>query len=885
MRVTHFALGGICFSLLAAASAGDTAVQKQNRLAKESSPYLLLHAHNPVDWYPWGPEAFEKAKAEDKPIFLSVGYSSCYWCHVMERKVFSDSEIAAYMNTHFVNIKVDREERPDVDDIYMTSLIVYQQLSGSRAGGGWPLSMFLTPSGNPIAGATYLPPAETPDQGRSFPGVAKRVTELWGERRSDIERSGEMIAEQVQRLMKPGLDLQAIDISAELVTTALNEVKALYDPEWGGVDFDKQKPDSPRFPNVTRLELALDMCESGDTQLLEIVEQSLQHMAQGGIRDHLAGGFHRYSTDRSWHVPHFEKMLYDQAMLLGIYTRAFEKTGKQFYAEVASEISDFVQRELTTPEGAFCSALDAETNAIEGEYYVWTREEIEATLGKEDAEIFSLVYGLKQPNPFEHGFVLHLPKTLQAVASELKTNPEELEKQLDQMRSKLLVVRAKRERPLLDDKVLTAWNALMIRTLAESGRVLNRPQDILAASTAAEFVLNNLRSADGQLLRTWRSGEAKYAAYLDDYAFLVAALLELNNTTKDSKWLTTAKDIAKRQNDLFYDESLQAFYYTAKNHEKLIARTSSIYDSVFPSANSVSIRNLIHMDTISGSVQFAAIAENTMKRFAPALNRSPASCAGFARAINQWLSQPENLKPVADSSIRHELPTTILTALSSDEKVDESATTHPAVIQQASFRPVLPNASGTSAFDEADKPKPLKVKIYPLYSKLPVKGKCTIAIELQIKRGWHINANPSKPDFLVPTSVVLKSKQKVKLTRIKYPEHHELQVDGSDEPYHVYDGKAIIYCLLETDEKDTTKFSELEFQVNFQGCNSSACLQPDKVLMKGKLEFAAEGEELQKTNPEKWPKLPAKDGEKAESETGKKADTTERPFLIPRIRL
>lgn len=870
MKVTFPVLAGLCFSLFANVLADDAATQKQNRLAKESSPYLLLHAHNPVDWYPWGPEAFEKAKAEGKPIFLSVGYSSCYWCHVMERKVFSDAEIAAYMNTHFINIKVDREERPDVDDIYMTSLIVYQQLAGSRAGGGWPLSMFLTPTGNPIAGATYLPPAETPEQGRSFPGVAERVVELWTERKSDIERSGEMIAEQVQRLMKPGLELQSVEISAELVVAALNKVKELYDPEWGGVDFDKQNPDSPRFPNVPRLELALDMCKSGDAQLLQIVEQSLQHMAQGGIRDHLAGGFHRYSTDRSWHVPHFEKMLYDQAMLLGIYTQAFQQTGKPVYAEVAAEIADFVHRELTTSEGAFCSALDAETNAIEGEYYVWTPEEIEKTLGKEDAQIFSLAYGLKQPNPFEHGFVLHLPETLEEVAADLKTNPEALKKQLAGMRAKLLAVRAQRERPLLDDKVLTAWNALMIRALAESGRILNRPQDITAASTAAEFVLKNLRLADGHLMRTYRSGEAKYAAYLDDYAFLVAALLELNTTTKDSKWLTTATEIAELQNDLFYDESLQAFYYTAKNHEKLIARTSSIYDSVFPSANSVSIRNLIHMNAIVESDKFAAIAENTIKRFAPALNRSPASCAGFARAINQWLNRtPKDGTSATSSAVRFERPRTLLTAMFDDKKKAESSTEDPVVIQQTSFRPVLPNTSGTTSFDESDKLKPLKVKIYPLHNKLPLKGKCTIAIELQIKRGWHINANPSNPGFLIPTSVVLKSKQHVKLTKIKYPKHHELKVDGSDEPYHVYDGKTIIYCLLETDEKDTTKFSELEFLVNFQGCNSSACLQPDKVLMKGKLEFAADGEELKKINPEKWPKLPAKDGEEAKSEGDK----------------
>lgn len=869
MRAIYLAAVGVCFSLLTVASGDEATHAQQNRLAKESSPYLLLHAHNPVDWYPWGPEAFEKAKAEGKPIFLSVGYSSCYWCHVMERKVFSDADIASYMNTHFVNIKVDREERPDVDDIYMTSLIVYQQLAGSGDGGGWPLSMFLTPSGNPIAGATYLPPTEIPGRGQSFPGVAKRVTELWTDRKADIERSGEMIAAQVQRLMKPGVELESTDVTAELITSVLSRIKALYDPEWGGVDFNSQSPDSPRFPNVPRLELALDMCESDDGELLRIVEHSLQQMAQGGLRDHLAGGFHRYSTDRSWHVPHFEKMLYDQAMLLGVYTRAFEKTGNPIYSSVASEVADFVQRELTTPGGAFCSALDAETNAIEGEYYVWTSEEIKAVLGTSDAKLFSKVYGLEQPNPFEHGFVLHLPKSLEVAAEELKISREQLEAQLSKMRTKLLAVRAKRERPLLDDKVLTAWNALMIRALAESGRILNRPQDIAAASTAAEFLLTNLKSADGRLLRTWRNGEAKYAAYLDDYAFLVAALLELDTATENSKWLSMATEIADIQNELFYDESLKAFYYTAKNHEKLIARTSSIYDSVFPSANSVSIRNLLQLDSMGQADGYSTIAESTLKRFASASVRSPASSAGFARAVNQWLNRTQDPPSDTDSAIQFQRPETILASLTDENKTATSPEANVTAIQQTSFRPVLPNAAGTTAFDESDKPKPLKVKIYPLYTKLPVKGKCLIAIELQIKRGWHINANPSKPDFLVPTTVVLKSKQKVKLTKVKYPKHHELKVDGSAQPYHVYDGKTIVYGLLETDEKAGTKFSELEFEVSFQGCNSGTCLQPEKMLMKGKLEFAAEGEKLVKTNPEKWPKLPTKSGEKTKLKPAK----------------
>lgn len=866
MKLTSLLVAGLWLTLGNMSNADDSAATQTNRLSKESSPYLLLHAHNPVDWYSWSPEAFEKARAEDKPIFLSIGYSSCYWCHVMERKVFSDAAIAEYMNTHFVNIKVDREERPDVDDIYMTSLIVYQQLAGSNAGGGWPLSMFLTPEGNPIAGATYLPPEDSPTQGSGFVTISKRVDELWKTRRSDIVRSGEMIADQVQKMTRPAIQLEAVDISSALLTTSIDQVKELYDPQWGGVDFNKQKPDSPRFPNATRLELALDLCAASERpELLKIVEHSLQQMAKGGIRDHLAGGFHRYSTDRRWHVPHFEKMLYDQAMLLGVYTRAAQLTGKQIYSDVAGEIADFVQRELTTSEGAFCSALDAETNAIEGEYYVWTADEITQILGTEDAELFAKIYGLKQPNPFEHGFVLHLPKAVSQAAKDLKTDVSSLEARLLAMRNKLLAVRSKRERPLLDDKVLTAWNALMIRALAESGRILNRPGDITAAERAADFLLSNLKSSNGQLKRTWRAGNAKYSGYLDDYAFMVSALLELHTATDNSRWLTSATEIARTQNELFHDKTLQAYYYTAKDHEKLIARTSSVYDSIFPSANSVSVRNLIRLDAINGTDEFAETAEGVLKRFAPSLNRAPASCCGLARAVNDWLLRDKiaNPKEVRATNTLPNNPTYLLTSFT-DENPKPGATakatekTSSSPVQQTTFKPVFPATQVSSGFNQADKPKPLKVKIYPLYKKLPQKGKCLIAIELQIKRGWHINANPSNPKFLVPTKVELKTKQNIKLTKVKYPKHHELKVDGSKEPYHVYDGKAIVYGLLEIDEKATTKFSELEFQVSFQGCNSTQCLNPDKVFMKGKLQFAAEGEKLEKANPEKWPKLPAK---------------------------
>ena len=836
-----------------AADDGAAPDKTENRLGAESSPYLLLHAHNPVDWYPWGPEAFEKAKKEGKPIFLSVGYSSCYWCHVMERKVFSNEEIAKYMNEHFVNIKVDREERPDVDDIYMTSLLVYNQLIGSPRGGGWPLSVFLTPDGNPIAGATYLPPEDSPQIGLGFPSVAKRIKTLWADRRDELSHSAGLIAAQVQRMTKPGVELQTVELADTLLTAAVDQVEEMYDPVWGGVDFNAERPDGPRFPNVPRLEMTLDVYEStGDEKLLQIVEHSLTAMARGGIRDHLAGGFHRYSTDRRWHVPHFEKMMYDQAMLLGVYTRAASLTDNPAFHQVATEIADFVQREMTTKDGAFCSALDAETNAIEGEYYVWSKDEVDSVLGSKDAEMLQRVYGMNEENPFEHGFVLHLPKKLSDTAKELGSTPEELTAQLKPLREKLLAKRDERKRPLLDDKVLTSWNALMIRALAISGRELKRPQDLEAASRAADFLLANLRDSEGQLLRTWRHGKAKYQGYLDDYAFLVDALLELHQSTNEKKWMKEAELLAKTQNELFYDDSLQAFYFTASNHEKLIARTSSVYDSVFPSANSVSIRNLLRIGSVNNASKLREIATATLTRFAPTLQKSPASCAGLARALHLWLAQNKEARDLKSTGGILRRPNYVPTVLQVKERSLSGENDTPEAVDSFAFKPVLDDKAAQDG--KKDDEKLVKAKVFPFYNALERGGKCLIAVELEIKKGWHINANPPQPDYSVPTKLEVKTTQKVKLTKIRYPKHHELKVVDTDELSHVYDGKVMIYALLEIDEGEAAKAADLKFHIRYQGCNSTACLPPASIIIPAKMNVVDKGAPLKKVNESKFPK-------------------------------
>lgn len=842
-----------------------------NRLSRESSPYLLMHAHNPVDWYAWGPEAFARAREEDKPIFLSVGYSSCYWCHVMERLTFSNQKVADFLNQHFVCIKVDREERPDVDDIYMTSLIVYLQAAGNGGGGGWPLSMFLTSDGAPVAGATYLPPEDTEEGRTGFLTAAGRIHDLWTNNREAVNSTSAMIAREVRRLSGPSVLAESVELSRENLTDVADEVVSRYDAVYGGVDFNERNPDGPRFPNVPRLIFLLSLYEEAkDAELLKIVDHSLMAMAQGGIRDHLGGGFHRYSTDRRWNVPHFEKMLYDQAQLLEVYAHAARVTKNPTYFEVIDELVTFMKREMTLPDGGFCSALDAETNAIEGEFYAWTEAEVRSVLKADEAELFLTAYGFREPQSFEHGRVLFLPETMEHLAEAQKIDVALLNTRLASMRDQLLQARAKRPRPFLDDKVLLEWNALMIQGLSVSGRLPGRESDLQLATKATSFLLTQLKDADGKLVRSWRNGTAGQRAFLDDYACLVSALLSLHESTGDAQWLTSASDLMTQQIELFYDDALKAFFFTAHDQEKLFARSSSPYDSVSPSGNSMTIRNLLSLSQQKQNPGFLALAETTLKRFSGALESSPGACSGLAMALQDLL----RLK-TADSAVVRAARSTILTSapVLADEVAAgqnppaEVAPTDaaPAEGEQTTFKPVLEPAK-SSPLQREEGERRVKAKIYPYFDKLERGGKCPVAIELMIAKDWHINANPASPDFLIPTEVKIKSSQKVKMTIVKYPEHETLEVEGQDEPSHVYGDKVMIYALLEIDAEELAEKAELEVEIKFQACNSKTCEAPDSIKLKGKLPLANPGDEIKRTNVDKFPKADEKKSDESPEE-------------------
>lgn len=804
---------------------------KTNRLARETSPYLLLHAHNPVDWYPWGPEAFETARRENKPIFLSIGYSACYWCHVMERLSFSNPEIAKYMNENFVNIKVDREERPDIDDIYMTACVVYFQAIGSPQGGGWPLSMFLTPDGEPFAGGTYFPPDD--QQGRmGFQSVLKQVKNAWSTQPDGVRANAALLTREVQRAMKPRMTLEAVKLERALVSEAVERLKSSYDDQFGGVDFNPQAPDRAKFPVPAKLELLqYQATRHGDEQAAKQLYHTLDQLALGGIHDHLGGGFHRYSTDREWHVPHFEKMLYDQAQLASVFADAYRKTNKQLYRQAVEGICDFVLREMREPSiagrpgGGFHSALDAETEHIEGLYYVWTPDEVLSVLGEADGKLFVELYGLDQPQTFEHGYVLRLKQDLTAEAAARKTDPLEFQRRVAALRAKLLSKRNGRVRPLKDDKILTSWNGLMIGALARAGRSLGRTDYVEASATAADFVLANMRDDQGRLHRTYRSGTAKLNAYLDDYAFLVQGLLELHRATRDAKWLKAAQTLTDDQLKMFWDEKNHAFYFTPHHHEQLIARTRNAYDSVLPAGNSISVRNLIRLASLTSEPAYRERAQETLAVFAPVLESNPRSATQLGLALDEYLDDPDFRTGLIEAVPRQPPRSRVVSAAAETDSIPE-----------------LRQVESTSYQEQNQNKEKVTAKAYLSVDRLPPGGRCRIAVIINIADGWHINTNPAQPDFLVPTEINASCKLKTAIGGWTFPAGKKLMVDGFDEEFMVFEKRVIVFGQVQVPTAAAGQNEELTLQINYQACNDARCLKPSKITIRGLIPVAQPGQ-------------------------------------------
>ncbi len=604
-----------------------------NRLARETSPYLLQHAHNPVDWYPWGSEALERARAENRPIFLSVGYSACHWCHVMERESFENAQIAELMNAHFVNVKVDREERPDLDEIYMKAT---QHMTGS---GGWPMSVFLTPKLEPFFAGTYFPPYSILGR-RGFADIVASLARAWEEnaqRLSDqAQRMTEVIAREGRADTRGSVDPAVLDAS-------LAALRESFDPVWGGFG------DAPKFPHSMDLRVLLRHGRrTGDPDALKMASFSLDKMARGGIYDQLGGGFHRYSTDDEWLIPHFEKMLYDNALLVPAYLEAslaLEDEGDTWgFERVARETCDWMLREMQTPEGAFASSQDADTEGEEGRYFTWTPEELIGVLGARRAGQAQEWFGVTPEGNFEHGTsALTRRDEARAVAARLSVPEDDLLRSMAEARDELRLARERRVRPGLDDKVLVAWNGLAISALAQAAQVLEEPRYLAAAQGAARYLIEHLLREDGRLFATARAGRAQHEGCLDDYAFLIQGLLDLYESDFEADWLHTARNLAQVLEDDFLDPDHGGYFSTGRRHEPLIARLKNPHDGALPAGAAVHATSLLRLAELTGTRAFAERAERTLLSMGSLVNRYPHAFSSLLCAIDFLAAPPREV--------------------------------------------------------------------------------------------------------------------------------------------------------------------------------------------------------------------------------------------------
>ena len=598
-----------------------------NRLINEKSPYLLQHAHNPVDWYPWCPEAFEKARREDKPIFLSIGYSTCHWCHVMAEESFSDPEIASLLNRYFVSIKVDREERPDVDNIYMKAVVM---LTGS---GGWPLTLFLTPDKKPFYGGTYFPPEDR--FGR--PGLKRLlllIAEMWSKKRDEILKTAESVTKGLKQMIAVDAGEASI-FSEEILERAYKEFLQSFDPEYGG--FGK----APKFPMGHLLSFLLRYWKrKGEKNALWMVEKHLLAMSTGGIHDQIGGGFHRYSTDREWMLPHFEKMLYDQALISMAYLEAYQATGKKEYADVAKGIFEYVLREMRDPDGGFLSAQDADSlpqegskEKKEGAFYLWEMDEIRMILDHDEAEIFNYFFGVQEDGNIRHDpmgefkkkNILHVAHSVSETARRFNKTPDEIEEILERAKIKLFHARYRRPPPFVDDKILVDWNGLMISALSFGSLVLRERRYSDAAERSAQFILNRLMDKDGRLLHLYREGESKVEAHLDDYAFFINGLVELYQASFNLYYLIHAHELAKRMLELFWDNEEGGFFFSPSSHSELILNSKEIYDGAVPSGNSFAALCLIKLARLTGDREFENKVQALFRAFSGQISKMPSA--------------------------------------------------------------------------------------------------------------------------------------------------------------------------------------------------------------------------------------------------------------------
>ncbi|MEW6753529.1 MAG: DUF255 domain-containing protein [Candidatus Latescibacterota bacterium] len=735
-----------------------------NRLAEALSPYLQSHAGDPVDWYPWGPEALQRAREEDRPIFLSVGYSTCYWCYVMGRDVFSDPEIAALMNRWFVNVLVDREERPDVDQVYMTAA---ELLSGEA---GWPNSVFLTPEAQPFFAGTHFPARET-DQAPGFPQVLRNMHEAWQVRRAEVIKVAARVTAALRELAE-GQPASPMAPDSVLVSRALAGARSRYDEVHGGFG------EAPKFPPFVRLHFLLSAGGAGEAPHVPIVEHTLEAMAQGAISDQVGGGFHRYALDAAWNVPHFEKLLCTQAQAAVLYLEAYRSTGRPEFGRAAARVLHFVERELTAPNGALYTAVSSHVAGVDGQFYVWTEDELGGVLGA-DLEDFRQAFAL-QPLAGKLGGALHARAGMEETAARLGLPSQEAQERVDAWLRRLFEARALRPRPALDDKVLTAWNGMMISALSLAQQVLGDPRYGRSARRAAAFLLGRMRTGEGGLLRVYRHGVAGGTGQLEDYACLAQGLVDLYQATGTPRWLRAAEDLAEQMMARFRDARFGGFYLTEAGDD-LPVRSRSGQDGALPAPTAMAVHVLLDLASFTGQPRYRQAAETALHAAGSAMHASPATHTHLVAAAARYL-RGSGPAPVPGRSRR-------LRSAGGDTLVQASASVDPA-------RPV------------------------PGHS-------FRVAVRLRIRPGWHITASACSSRWAIPTTLGVEADLPIHLVEVDYPAGRPLPVAATGETLEVYsDSVALQAAVRLAPEAAAGQEGHLWLQVRYQACDASRCLPP-----------------------------------------------------------
>jgi len=725
-----------------------------NRLIQEDSPYLVQHAHNPVNWYAWGAEAFETATKEDKPVFLSIGYSTCHWCHVMERESFDNEEIAKFLNEHFIAIKVDREQRPDLDEIYMTAV---QLMTG---GGGWPMSSFLTPQREPFFGATYFPPQQ-------FAELLERVRSVWSEKRDDVVATATQVTAAIEQVAARRQEAKTMDTG--VIQTAIDTLVEYQEMEYPG--------QAPKFPREAEVLLLLNHASrTGDKNALNAAMTKLDDIARGGVFDHAGGGFHRYSVDADWLVPHFEKMLYTQALLIRAYAIAHQLTGKAEYKRVARQTLNYLLRDMTSNDGAFYSATDADSEGGEGKFFIWTPDELAVVLDKADVQLAMDIFGVSETGNFEGKNILNLESSYEEYATKNNAPLDALLTRVNKIKETLRRARENREHPLRDDKIVTSWNAMTITAFVTSYEVLGDRSYLDAAIRAMDYLWHTNRSASGELFRASLNGEASIGATQEDYAYLAEALLNLYDATGEDNWLVKAKDITDKMLTEFWDKEDGGFFMAMSSADPLlITQPKNSFDNAMPSGNSVALRALAMLAARSDAPEYQEKAEATLASFSGMIHEQPAAYTYMLIGADELLSGEAGTRQFAAKGN---------------------------VVAHATMK----------APDE-------------------------IAITLGIKPNWHINSHKPLQDYLKATQVSLgqvsldDSAKNWTIESVDFPEAQTVTLGFQDEPLAVYENTIHITARMNKSDSSSTDFSILPIQLQVQACNDEICLLPEDIVL------------------------------------------------------